>query len=68
MNEALDAIKGAQDTSFKSIKSEAEFYQNLEDNCIPANILEMDYTSYQDFLEARRAKMTELIRKYYYSL
>ena len=68
LNEALDAIRGAQDTSFKSIKSEAEFYQNLEDNSIPASILEMDHTSYQDFLEARRAKMTELIRKYYYSL
>jgi hypothetical protein len=68
LNEALHAIKGTLETTFKSIKSEAEFYQNLEDNCIPAGILEMDYTNYQDFLEARRAKMTDLIRKYYYSL
>lgn len=68
LNEALDAIKSAQETSFKSIKSEAEFYQNLEDNCIPASIFEMDYTNYKDFLEVRRAKMTDLIRKYYYSL
>ena len=41
---------------------------NLEDNCIPADILNMDYNSYQEFLEARRAKMTQLIKQYYYSL
>ena len=68
LNEALDAIKGAEDTSFKSIKSEEEFIQNLEDNCIPVEILDMDHARYAEFLEARRAKMTALIRKYYYSL
>jgi len=68
LNEALDAIKAAEDTSFKSIKSEEEFIQNLEDNCIPVAILDMDHTRYAEFLEARRAKMTALIRKYYYSL
>ena len=68
LNEALNAIKGTQDNSYKAIKSEAEFIKNLEDNCIPVEILEMDHTSYQAFLEARRAKMTELIKSYYYSL
>ena len=68
LNEALNAIKGSQDNSFKSIKSEAEFLQNLEDNCIPADILNMDFNNYQEFLEARRAKMTQLIKQYYYSL
>lgn len=68
MNEALDIIKGATDSSFKSIKSEAEFIKNLEDNCIPVEILEMDHTSYPAFLEARRGKMTDLIKSYYYSL
>ena len=68
LNEALNAIKDSQDNSFKAIKSEAEFMQNLEDNCIPADILNMDYNSYQEFLEARRVKMTQLIKQYYYSL
>jgi hypothetical protein len=68
LNEALNAVKDTQDTSFKAIKTEAEFFQNLEDNCIPAIILDMDYTNYHDFLEARRAKMTGLIKQYYYSL
>jgi hypothetical protein len=68
MNEALDAIMGAEDISFKSIKSKEEFNRNLVDNCIPAEILDMDYTNYHAFLEMRRAKMTELIKSYYYSL
>lgn len=68
LNEALDAIKGAEDSSFKSIKSEEEFIRNLEDNCIPVEILDMDHTRYAEFLETRRAKMTALIRKYYFSL
>lgn len=68
MNEALDAIRNSSDTSFKSIKSEAEFIKNLQDNCIPIDILEMDYTNYKSFLEARRVMMTELIKTYYYSL
>lgn len=61
-------VKNASDTSFKSIKSEAEFIKNLQDNCIPIDILEMDYTNYKSFLEARRVMMTELIKTYYYSL
>ena len=68
LNEALNAIKGTQDSSFKTLKSEVEFRQNLEDNCIPVEILDMDCTNYQAFLEARRAKMTDLIKQYYYSL
>ena len=68
MNEALDAIKNDKDKTYKSIKSMEEFTKNLEDNCIPLDILNMDYTNYQAFLSARRIKMTELIRAYYYSL
>lgn len=68
MNEVLDAIKNAADTTYKSIKSVEEFTKNLEDNCIPLDILKMDYTDYQAFLSARRIKMTELIKAYYYNL
>lgn len=68
LNEALEAIMSAEDSSFRSIKSEDEFYRNLEDNCIPKDILEMDYTQYQEFLGERRVMMTTLIRTYYYSL
>jgi len=67
-NEALDTIRNTKDISYKAIKSEKEFYNNLEDNCIPFSILEMDHTNYQYFLERRREKMTSLIKKYYNSL
>ena len=67
-NEALGEILKQGEASFKAIKSEAEFLVNLEDNCIPAEVLQMDHTQYPDFLEARRAKMTTLIKDYYYKL
>lgn len=68
LNEALDAIKSVADNSFKSIKNEEDFFRNLEDNCIPIEILKMDHNDYTSFLEMRRARMTALIKKYYYSL
>ena len=34
----------------------------IEANCIPYEILQMDHTNYTDFLAARRAKMTALIK------
>ncbi|MCQ2118129.1 MAG: DUF262 domain-containing protein [Bacteroidales bacterium] len=67
-NEALAEILNQNDSSFKAIKSEEEFKSNLEANCIPFEILQMDHTNYADFLAARRAKMTALIKDYYYKL
>lgn len=66
--EALTGILKQSESSFKSIKSEDEFKTNLEENCIPAEILQMDHSRYEEFLEMRRKKMTALIREYYYSL
>lgn len=68
LNEALNEICQNADSNYKSIKSREEFMKNLKDNCIPENILEMDYTSYSYFLAQRRAMMTALIKEYYYSL
>lgn len=66
--EAFNVVKNSEDLSFKAIKNEQEFLKNLEDNCIPSDILEMDHTNYKEFLAKRRAKMTALIKDYYYSL
>lgn len=68
MSEALAEILKADETAFKAIKNEDEFKQNLEDNCIPDGITAMTADDYKSFLEVRREKMTDLIRKYYYSL
>ena len=45
-----------------------KFYQNLEMNCVPTEAIDMDYTSYEGFLEKRRKLMAAKIKKYYYSL
>lgn len=44
------------------------FKANLEANCIPFDVCNMDHTNYNEFLVARRQKMSEKIKNYYYSL
>lgn len=46
----------------------SKFYANLEANCVPAETVDMDFSSYEEFLEKRRKLMAAKIRKYYYSL
>lgn len=38
---------------------------NMEANCIPQEIFDMDYTLFEDFLEERRRLMAQKIRRYY---
>ena len=42
--------------------------KNLEINCVPQDIFDMDYTDYQVFLEKRRVMMAKKIRLFYESL
>lgn len=42
--------------------------QNLEQNCIPLSVMDMDFNSYEDFLVERRRLMAKKIRKYYEGL
>ncbi|AXI08335.1 hypothetical protein CUC15_05045 [Oceanobacillus zhaokaii] len=45
-----------------------QFKLNLEMNCIPVSILEMDYSAYNDFLHERRHLMANKIKSFYQSL
>lgn len=45
-----------------------EFKQNLQENCIPEEIINMDINDYDDFLFKRRKLMAKLIEKYYKAL
>lgn len=38
---------------------------NLEENCIPQNIMNMTVENYDEFLTERRKRMAALIQKYY---
>ena len=42
--------------------------QNLEANCIPFDVCNMDYTNYDQFLAERRYCMAKKIKDYYNSL
>ena len=41
-----------------------ELLENLEFNCIPHNIFDLDFESYPIFLEERRKRMAKKIRDY----
>ncbi len=56
------------DKSISGVTSENEIYENLEMNCIPKEMLEMDITNYEEFLNLRRKIMSHKIKNYYYSL
>lgn len=51
-----------------TITDTQSYYNNLQLNCIPQNIDEMDYNNYQEFLSERRKMMANKIKNFYYSL
>ncbi|MBN2213881.1 MAG: DUF262 domain-containing protein [Bacteroidales bacterium] len=53
---------------FGGIQSMNELLQNLDENCIPHDIFDMNVESYSQFLEKRRRQMARKIREYYYTL
>ncbi len=53
---------------YGAITSESDLYSNLEMNCIPATIIEMEYDSYELFLAQRRVLIAQKIKEYYNSL
>ena len=56
-------------TVFGSPMTLAELKKNMEDNCIPLEIVDWDYNQYlQDFLPERRKRMAQKIKEYYFSL
>jgi hypothetical protein len=53
---------------YGNITGAAELRKNLEMNCIPEGIEEMNFDSYKDFLATRRVLMANKIRSYYEAL
>ena len=51
-----------------NISDENLLKSNLEENCIPANIFDMNVSDYDKFLQERRKLMATLIEKYYKGL
>ncbi len=67
MNEVLGQCNGGE-LKYGSITNTQELYRNLEENCIPRTIFEMDIDNYKEFLEERKKMMAEKIKKYYLRL
>ena len=53
---------------YGNITDKSLLLKNLQQNCIPENIMYMEYADYEKFLEERRVLMAHKIKKYYYSL
>lgn len=53
---------------YGNITDKALLLKNLQQNCIPETILQMEHTDYEEFLVERRKLMAKKIKKYYYSL
>ncbi|MDX2283952.1 MAG: DUF262 domain-containing protein [Bacteroidia bacterium] len=45
-----------------------ELQENLDMNCVPAELMQMTLDDYQDFLAMRRRRMAHNMRAYYFSL
>ena len=64
-----EALTGCgHEQTIGTITEEKEFWDNLETNCIPRDVINMTYVDYMDFLKQRRVLMAEKIRKYYFAL
>lgn len=64
---ALKQCQTKKETCGSIIDSD-QLMRNLEMNCIPYEIFQMDYSDYERFLEKRRLLMAQKIRKFYESL
>ena len=62
-SEALAGCAGTQKVG--DITDETSFWENLDTNCIPREVVHMTYVDYMEFLKQRRVLMAKKIRKYY---
>ena len=67
-NEYFTMARNQCETGKITIGSISDYNQlmtNLEINCVPVEVFEMDYTRYSEFLEKRRVMMAKKIQDYY---
>ena len=56
------------EAAYGNISVRSELLSNLNDNCIPADIIAMEHTDYLSFLDKRRKMMAKKIQDYYNNL
>ena len=55
-------------SAYTTMRSMDELYANLDENCIPREIINMDVADYHSFLEARRKLMAQKVKAYFNAL
>ena len=53
---------------FGDIQTLGDLDKNLEQNCIPSDVFDMDASNYEEFLRERRKLMAEKVKDYFQSL
>ncbi len=53
---------------YGAIENYNDLVYNLQQNSIPESVFDLDFNSYNDFLEERRLLMSKKIREYYFNL
>ena len=65
--EIIEQCNGGK-LKYGAITSIEELKKNLEMHCIPYDIITMDVSSYEQFLEERRKLMSQKIKRYFFEL
>jgi hypothetical protein len=68
LGEVVTAIEAGKDSAYTTMRSMDELYANLDENCIPREIVNMDVADYHKFLEARRKLMAQKVKAYFNAL
>lgn len=66
--ELIKAQIADNDGRLSGLSSEAEILDNLKMNCVPLEIMQMEFDDYPEFLILRRKLMANKIKEYYFSL
>lgn len=66
-NELIEQCK-SEELQYGGINNLQELNNNLEENCIPKEVFNMNINNYNEFLEMRRKLMAKKIREFYYKL
>lgn len=68
LGEVVKSIKEDSESKYTAMKSMEELYNNLNENCLPSALIDMDSNSYYDFLSTRRKLMANKIKNYFNKL
>ena len=66
-NELIEQCNNGE-IKYGGINNIDELNNNLNENCIPREVFNMNIDNYNEFLELRRRLMAEKIKEYYYKL